>query len=702
MAADPTIEVAQRLMLQGRLVEAERLYRDLLGKQPDDLLTLEGLGVALYQQERCEEAAAIFARGVAIDPQSVRFQANLGEALRVIRKFDQALDHLKKAVAIGPTNVPAWNSLGLVAFALARYGVAEHAYRMAIRLDPRYVRAQVNLADTLRALGRPVDAIDALRASLRIEPNNPMALINLASLLMDTRDPSVMVEAETISRRAVALAPRSPRPLATLARVLRLQGRLEEAMDYEERVSRLGSGRQSGLPPEPDPTRPGAAVSGATPPESSRAQSEYARGLALLTEGRPDEAEACLNEAIRLEATMASAWVALATVHAERGDIERSCQSARTAIGLAPDRAEAYWRLATNLLGRLPDEEFLAMERLVSDESLSNDDRALLHFGLAAVFDQRGLYARAAAELDSANLHQSGANFARGLAFDPDQHSAFIDKMIATVTPEFLARRRGWGEPDSRPIFVVGFPRSGTTLTEQVLASHAQIKGAGELPDVRRVFEALPEIVGAATRDPFGALNLLQPTAAKAVARRYLDKLDTLTGTGVARVVDKMPDNVNYLGLIALLLPEAKVIVCRRDPRDVALSCWQTGFRACSWNNDWYQIARRLADYQRLLAHWDRVRPLPCLELPYEAMVGDLEHHARRLIDFVGLDWDPSCLEFDSNKRVVRTPSLAQVRRPVYSRSVGRWRNFEPYLEPMFKAFDRCGLDVKSDGDGRQ
>ena len=190
--------------------------------------------------------------------------------------------------------------------------------------------------------------------------------------------------------------------------------------------------------------------------------------------------------------------VALATVHAQRGDITRSCESARTAITLSPNRAEAYWRLATNLLGRLPDHEVRAMEGLLSDESLSGDDLALLHFGLAAVLDRRGLHARAAAVLAAANLHQSGADFARGLSFDPNQHSAFIDKMIATCTTEFLNCRRGWGEPDPRPVFVVGFPRSGTTLTEQILASHARISGAGELPDLSGIFETLPEIAGVA------------------------------------------------------------------------------------------------------------------------------------------------------------------------------------------------------------
>ena len=699
MSTDSAIEVAKGLHLQGRTAEAEALYRGLLGAQPDALGALEGLGVVLFQQGRAEEAAELFARGVALEPRSVRFHANLGEALRTIRRFDQALGHLRTAVTLGPTDVQAWNSLGLVAFDLRRHAAAEHAYREAIRLNPRFVHAHINLANTLQALGRSGEAIGSLRAALRIEANNPLALMNLARMLFESRDPRLLVEAEAVSRRAVALAPQLPLALTTLARALRLQGRIDEAGEYEARALKLVPGRQSNSPNAsggPDRTRACGEAEPASElmPETPAAHGQHSRGLAHLNEGRLDLAETCLREAIRLDATMAVSWVGLAAVDAERGDIERSCQSARTALALRPDLAEAYWRLATNLLGRLPDAEVEAMEKLVPDDSLSNDDRGLLHFGLAAVLDRRGLFARGAAHLEIANLHQAGGKFARGLTYNPDNHSEFIGQIIANFTTEFLARGHGWGDPDTRPVFVVGFPRSGTTLTEQILASHPLVLGAGELHDLHRVYQSLPEIVGEATIDRLEALNLLGPISAKAAARRYLDKLDTLEPAGARRVVDKMPDNVNYLGLIALLFPRAKVVICRRDLRDIAVSCWQTGFRSCPWNNNCDYIAQRLSDYQRILAHWEQVKPLPCLELSYEDVVTDTECHARLLIDFVGLDWDPSCLEFHSNPRVVRTPSLAQVRQPIHSRSAGRWRNYEADLRPLFRALDRHGVEI--------
>lgn len=703
MATDISIEVAKGLQFKGRVADAERMYRELLGKQSDAVGALEGLGTLLFQQGRAEEAADMFARGLAIEPESVRFHANLGEALRTIRRFDQALHHLRKAVTLAPTEVQAWNSLGLLSHDLQRYPPALHAYREAIRHKPRFVHARINIANTLSAMGQQREAVDELRAALQIEPHNVLALLNLVNILIELRDPNVLGEAETAARHAVSLAPALPLALTTLANVVRFLGRPEEAAELDARARTVDASVRAAPPPAPRDSAAPSARGGErvppaeSPPQAPEAQAQYLQGVANLTEGQFDEAEACLREAIRLDEAMASAWATLAAVQAERGQIDLSCQSARTAIHLQPDLAEAYWRLATNLLGDLPDADVQAMESLARNPALTNDDRALLHFGLATVMDRRKLYEQSAAHVDTANIQQSAGKFTRGLSYDPAQNSELVDLMIATFTPEFIARGAGWGIADTRPVFVVGFPRSGTTLTEQVLASHPQITGAGELPDLNRVFQALPEIVATSACKWFGAIHLLGPETAQAAARRYLEKLDTIAPAGIARVVDKTPDNLNYLGLIAWLLPRAKVIICRRDPRDIAISCWQIGFRTCPWNNDCDRIARRLADYQRMLAHWERVQPLPCLDLCYEEIVADLEMHARRLIDFVGLDWDPACLDFHSNPRAVRTPSLAQVRRPIHSRSAGRWRNYQPFMGPLFEAIERHGVVLPED-----
>jgi len=246
-------------------------------------------------------------------------------------------------------------------------------------------------------------------------------------------------------------------------------------------------------------------------------------------------------------------------------------------------------------------------------------------------------------------------------------------------------------------VFIVGLPRSGTTLVEQILASHPQVHGAGELPDVRNVFRSLPELARMAWADSFDALNALDPATMDRAARRYIERLDCMAPADAARVVDKMPDNIEMLGLIALLWPNARVIVCRRDLRDVAISCWQTPFASILWANDYEQLARRFANYQRILSYWKMTKPIHWLDFSYEDLIRDVEQQSRRLIEFVGLEWNPICHDFHATNRVVRTASNVQVRQPIHSGSVGRWKNYANLIQPLFEALERHGVSPMTD-----
>ena len=393
------------------------------------------------------------------------------------------------------------------------------------------------------------------------------------------------------------------------------------------------------------------------------AEAHFKNGVALLRECRHTEAEACFREAMRIDPRLATPWVGLSQIQAERGDIAASCESARSALALSPTLAEAHWRLAITLKGRLPNAEVHAIERLLNDKSVNDGALAFLHFGLAAVLDDRGLYSRAAAHLESAHQLFSAIMARQGRSHDADADAQFTDQLIVAFTGDLLTRGRGWVPADPRPIFVVGLQRSGTTLVEQILASHPQIHGAGELRDVGRIFESLPKIVGPPARDSFDALNWLGPDSATAAARVFLERLNMLAPPAATRVVDKAPDNIRFLGLIALLWPGARVIICDRDLRDIAVSCRLTGY-AILWSHRWEHIARRFASYQRIVGHWRRTQSLECLDVSYERLVVDPEGHARRLIDFVGLEWHPACLQFHSTRRLVRTPAWHRCVNP--------------------------------------
>ncbi len=727
MQTNRTIDTAQALHLQGRLAEAEVLYREVLSRQPDAVPALEGLGVLAYQCGRADEAANLFARGVNIRPESPGFHANLGEVLRILKRFDAASDHLRRALALDPALVDAWNTQGLLAHDQGCFAQAEAAFREAIRLRPGFTAAYINLGNTLQEYGRPSEASEAMRTALRIEPNNAGALTNLGKVLIEMEDPDLLDEAESLCRQAVELAPHLPQAINNLGNVFRRQGRFEEARacyqlalqrDPRRVMPRYNMGQllqtlgqygeaarcyEEAEALEPNRARFHANCGGlaaereahdeaarhyrlalAADPES--AEAHYGLGLALLELGQLDESEVALREAIRIKPTQAAPLVALGRLQSERGDFDPACQSARTALALRPKFADAYCLLANILRGRLPDTDIQVMQGLLDQKYLEDRVRARLHFSLAGVLDARGFYSVAVPLLMVANALQSSAWAARGRIYDPDRHSSFIDQLIAAFTPELLARGRRWGDPDPWPVFIVGLPRSGTTLVEQILASHPQVHGAGELSDVQHIFQGLPKVVGWPFDDPFSALNALGPVTAKVAARWYLERLETLAPPTAARVVNKMPDNIHFLGLIALLWPNARVIVCSRDVRDIAVSCWQTGFATIQWANHPDHIARRLVDFQRILDHWRRSQPLSWLEVRYEELVGDVECQSRRLIQFLGLEWDPACLAFPTTRRPVRTASLTQVHQPIYRHSVGRWRNYERILAPLFQA----------------
>jgi Sulfotransferase family len=220
---------------------------------------------------------------------------------------------------------------------------------------------------------------------------------------------------------------------------------------------------------------------------------------------------------------------------------------------------------------------------------------------------------------------------------------------------------------------------------EQVLASHSRVAGAGELRLGRQSFEAIPAVMGRSAH-PMECVAHLDAISIRRLAEHHLERLRVIAGDEPGRVVDKMPDNYMYLGLLATLFPRATFIHCRRDLRDVAVSCWMTDFRSINWANSLDHIAHRFGQYRRLVDHWKVVLPLPVVEVDYEETVNDLEAVARRLVAACGLDWDPACLEFHRTERPIRTASVMQVRQPVYKQSVGRWQNYEAGMGELFRS----------------
>ena len=621
----------------------ERGFRGAKGDNPTDIDS-----PVLKDQEKLQEAAACYRRAIEIKPDYAGAHYNLGNVFRDQGKLDQAVAAYRRAIELKPDYAQAHNNLGAAFTDQGKLDDAVACYRRVLELTPGAATAHYNLGAALRDQGKFDEAVACYRRALKLWPDYAQAHTNLGNALQDQ---GKLDEAIACYRRARELMPEVAVAHYNLGVALVEQGKLEEAVACYRRALEL----------QPDYT-----------------EAYNNLGLALSDQGNLDEAVACYRRALELKPEVAERHNNLGNALAEMGDLRGAEDAFRAAVRHNPRFALAHYALAGLLGARLSDEDLAAQHRLLQEADLPDAQRLLLHFGLAHVLDARGEYAEAAAHLDRGHALQRAEWRRCGQAYDPKEHQTLVTQMITACTPEFFDRVSGFGLESEIPVFVVGLPRSGTTLVEQILASHCQVFGAGETTLVHETAVALR----APGADFIQGLGRLNREMAGHFASQHLEKLCALHRTAL-RIVDKMPGNYVYLGVLASLFPRAKLIHCRRDLRDVAVSCWMTHFLETRWADKEEHIALLFHEYQRIMEHWRKVLPSPVLEVDYEETVADLEGVARRLVAWCGLEWEPKCLEFYRTKRPVKTASAVQVRRPVYKTSVGRWKHYEQALAPL-------------------
>jgi tetratricopeptide (TPR) repeat protein len=611
------LNAALDLHRRGQWREAAALYEAALRENPGRAEAYHGLGIIASQSGDPARSVGLLEKAVALAPERATFVAGLGDALWAMHELDRSIAAYRRSLELDSDQPGVLCNLGA---SLVDRGDLEGGiacFREAIRLQPSLAAAHNNLGRALRVRGETQQALEHLRQAVQLDPASLDARGNLSRILLERGDAA---EALPHAIEAVKSRPDLPDGLVHLGNVLYVLGRL-------------------------------------------------------------DEAQACHREALRLTPGHASAHAALAGVQEQLGDLEPAFASLRGALRNDPQHAGALARLASRLRARLPDADRAKIAARLADPSLSLEQRISLLFGLAQVHDDRGEFDQAAERSIEANALQAARLARLGRAYDPEAHRQFIDQLIEACSPAFFERVRGWGDRSERPVFVVGLPRSGTSLVDQILASHGQIHGAGELVLVRDLVRSLPALrVGSTLAE---CLAQLDREPFQALAQGYLDAVAAIDSAS-PRLVDKMPENLLYLGLIAALLPGARIIHCRRDLRDVALSCWMTEFTAVRWAFDAGQITSRIRESQRIGEHWQRVLPTRVLDVHYERLVTDLEPVARQLVAWCGLDWDPACLNFHNTRRAVRTASAVQVRQPAHTRSLMRWKNYASLLPSLF------------------
>jgi tetratricopeptide (TPR) repeat protein len=514
--------------------------------------------------------------------------------------------------------------------------------------DPRLMQAGLALVE-----GRLAAAEGLLRSHLREKPADIAAIRMMAELAGRL---GRYGDSETLLRRALELAPGFTAARANLATVLYRQNRPAEAIAILDSL----------LDDQPE-----------------NLSHRNLKAAALGRVGGFEEAIRIYRQVLDRLPGQAKIWMSLGHVLKTVGRLDEGIAAYRRAIALAPELGEAWWSLANLKTVRLGAADVEAMESALEAPALSREDLFHLHFALGKAHHDSG-------EPGPAFRHYAEGNRLRRalIGYSADETSRGVDRSISFFTPGFFAEREGWGCPAPDPIFILGMPRSGSTLLEQILASHAEVEGTMELPDI----PALVRRLGGRTRRSEEsaypeALAALGRDEARALGEEYLERARIHRQTGKPFFIDKMPNNWAHVGLIRLILPQARIVDARRHPLDCGFSNFRQHYaRGQGFSYALDDMGRYYSDYVRLMAHFDRVLPGRVHRVVHERLVDEPEREIRALLDALGLPFDPACLRSHENRRAVRTASSEQVRRPINRDGIGQWRPYERWLGPLKEA----------------
>ena len=684
------IEMAGQLYNRGQYGPAVRVCRQVIEARPGNSDAHNILGVSLAAAGNTEGAIESLKRAIKINPNAPSYHANLGEVLRKAGQTAEAEEVLKEAVRLDPNSPQALNNLGITQYELRKYSEAVDYYRRALAVNPTMPEALNNLGNALRLTGDIDGAVQAYQEALTQRATYPEAYNNLGTLLQQD---SKLEEAEHALRKAIQQNPTYAEAHNNLALLLNAQKQeiealriLGEALKFapknvqtllitariQLRRSNLPAAEQAArLALKEDPENAEAlTVLGqifhetdryeeaievlekglAAKPDAPEALNFY--GVALKSVGRLDEARDNILKAIKLNDSMYGAYANL-------NDL----------VDFSKGPGEELFNRIEAMLEAVPDQE--------AEQFLP------LHFAYAKALDDRGQPEKALEHyIIGGRMKRAQLDYKEGETF------GFFDAIREAFPKEVFENRKWAGLDDDRPVFIVGMPRSGSTLVEQILSSHPDVFGAGEvkylsksLMQLRDRFPSLPKYPDMAAK--------LTPAQLEIAAKNYQQQI--AAGAGDAkRITDKLLTNYFFLGLINLLFPKAKVINTLRNPVDTCLSGFTKLFKDdMPHSYDLGELGRYYGKYRELMEHWEKVLPEGfMITVQYEEVVADTEGQARRLIDFLGLPWNDKCVEFHKSERPVKTASVAQVRKPIYKTSVERWRKYGPGLQPLIDAVD--------------
>ncbi len=662
----------------GQAGQAEMLCQRVLAAWPGQADALHLLGLMAHARGKLDQAIAQLRQACQAPLAPAAYLSNLAEMCRQAGLLAEGEAAGRRAVQRDASHAGAWNNLGIILQEAGNYQESKLCLERVLALQPQNADAHNNLGNTCKRLGGMRQAERHWQRALALRTDFAEPHSNLANLLTEQGEYDRAAEH---ARRAIGLKPQFADAYINLAGVELARQRFAEALHWIDALLAFAPAHATGLAAKATALKKLDrldealdAAERALAAAASNAEAYHARGQVLQAMGRSEAALADYDQAIALPGTAAEqALVSRAVLFMEQGDKTHAAAAFEQAAAAFP-RSAAVWFNRADLAKFEPGEPaFATMQHLLDGEETSNNDKMLLHFGLGKAFLDIGDSEQAFDHLDAGNRMKRAT-----LRYDAAAATAWMAEIATVMSPALLHGLSGHGVSATLPVFVLGMPRSGTTLVEQILASHTAVHGAGELNHVQRLAGKIGYPAAMAT---------LPPAHLAELGQAYLDAVRPLAA-GKTYVVDKMTANFMYAGLIRLILPDARIIHCRRDAVDTCLSCYSKLFNAeQSFCYDQAELGQFHLDYQMLMAHWRETLPAShFLEVDYEAVVADVEAQTRRMLAFLGLPWDPACLAFHDTKRMVKTASVNQVRRPIYRSSAGRWRPHAERLGPLLAA----------------
>jgi tetratricopeptide (TPR) repeat protein len=643
---DTDVAAALAALAQGEPRRAEMICRERLERAPGSIEHLRLIARALAAQSRLDEAEQALRRALALRPDYPPLHEELGGVFTMQRRFEDAVASFQAALRLDPRLPLAGKKLGLALAELGQGAEADKAFESWFERKPDRVHIAVAL-DLLRA-GRTGDAISRLQQALRENPDSVDALHLLAQACWG--DDQRRSDIEALLRRVVELAPAHVQARILLGTLLHESDRSEEAIGCYLRAAEIEPGNAGAWS--------GLGADYAQIGDMEKSADAYARSVSL----QPNLPGVRMSHAHVLKAL---------------GNQQEALREYRAAIALKPEFGEVYWSMANLKTFRFETQDVSAMEQQLQREDLSESADIHFRFALGKAYEDLGDYERAWGHYHSGNRRQRPL-----VSYDPVGFEVRHEEIVEVFGRELLERHAGQGFESHAPIFIVGLPRSGSTLIEQILASHSRVEGTLELPVLGEIAVA----VGRYRRDRKEypeVVRELRGRDFRAYGKQYIEQSRTYRTTAKPRFTDKLPNNFSHVGFIHLILPNARIINARRHPLDSCLGSYKQLFgKGQHFTYDMDELVLYYRQYHETMKHWHRVLPGKVLDVHYEETVGDLEAQVRRVLAHCGLPFEEACLRFHETQRPVRTASSEQVRQPLYTRALGTWRRYSRYLGP--------------------